>query len=47
MGYGRLNLNITHLQLNCTGLMFILAAVEVYRVVYVSFSAFVVLVVKF
>ena len=29
-GWGRLNLNITHLQINCTSLMFILAAVNVY-----------------
>ena len=46
-GKGRLNLNITHLKINCTSSMLILAAVYVYMVFYVSLCVFSVLVLKF
>ena len=45
-GKGRFKFNITLLQSNHTGSMFILAAVDVHRVFYVSRFAFVVLVLK-
>ena len=42
-----INLNITHLQINCTRSMFILAAVYVYMVFLVILCAFGVLVLRF
>ena len=46
-GYGRLNLNITQLQITCTDLMLILATIDVYKVFFISISFFSVLVLKF
>ena len=43
-GYGRLNLNITQLQITCTDLLLILAEVDVYKNFFISISFFVVLV---
>ena len=39
-GYGRLNLNITQLQITCTDLMFILAEVDVNKVFFISINFF-------
>ena len=46
-GYGKLNFNITQLQITCADLMFILAGVDVYKVFLTSTFFFGALVLKF